>query len=317
LLNHGFPALGRHVVRSSQRAIVTVSAALLIGGTAPSILAAPAAQPPVTIEREQNVSWLSPDQAAALNVGIEVLVPSWVPAPFDTVAPSISASGGYYEVYWMIPGQPSTFLQIEAIAGGQFPSGSPADLNIELTVNDSVQGWQAIHDVGIPQGSATPIYDRVWWIANGVLYSVNSWNMTGSDTMSLANSLIPLQVPAAPVAEEPVAEVPVEQPMSPPTDASGGTGPVVEDVPVVTDTSTSQTTQETSAPVTDAQDSGSVTTSDSTTSDVTSAPETGDTGSGEAGNGDLPSDGTDGPRPPVTGSDGTGGARDLALPRIP
>jgi hypothetical protein len=42
-----------------------------------------------------------------------------------------------------------------------------------------------------------------------------------------------------------------------------------------------------------------------------------DASSAESTSGDLPSDGTDGPAPPVTGSDGTGGARDLALPRIP
>jgi hypothetical protein len=312
LLNHGFPAPGRHLVTSSKRAMVAVATVFLVGGTSPAIRAAPIPEPVVTIDRAQNVNWLSPDQAAALNVGIDVLVPSWVPVPFDSVAPSISASNGYYELYWVVPGLPSTFLQIEGIAGGSFPAGSEANLNNELFINASVQGWEAIHDVGVPEGSDAPIYDRVWWIANGVLYSVNSWNMAGSDSMSLANSLISLQVPAPPVAEEPVAQDPMEEFETPPSDASGGTGPVVDDVPVLDDT----------VPVQEAPAEEPVTDDGTTDTSVVESDVPSETVPEEAGStggvgGDLPSDGTDGPPPPVTGSDGTGGTRDIALPHMP
>jgi hypothetical protein len=309
LLNHGFPALGRHFVTSSKRAIIAVAAVLLVGGTAPAILASPVSAPVVSIDHAQNVDWLSPEQAAALNVGIDVLVPSWVPAPFDSVVPSISTSSGYYELYWVVPGQPSTFLQIEGIAGGSFPAGSEANLNNELFVNATVQGWEAIHDVGVPEGSDAPIYDRVWWIANGVLYSVTSWNMTGSDSMSLANSLISLQVPVPPAAEEPIPQEPVEEFEAPPTDASGGTGPVVDEVPVVEEAPAPVGEE----PVTD----GGTTDASVAEPQVSSEAASEDASSAESTSGDLPSDGTDGPEPPVTGSDGTGGARDLALPRIP
>src|SRR5699024_4106608 len=149
---------------------------------------------------------------ASLDLPLDVMVPTWVPEPFNEVAPSVSGSGGYYELYWMISGGAPTFLDIQGTVGGSLPTGSPADLNKQLSVNASVQGWDAIHDIGIPAGSETPIYDLVWWVANGVLYTVSSNNMTGSDSLSLANSLVVLQPPVseeAPPVDE--AEPPVNE----------------------------------------------------------------------------------------------------------
>jgi len=177
-------------------------------------------QPASSYVAQQNVDWLSADSASSLDLGFPVLVPGWIPEPFSG-EPSVSASDGYYSLYWMNGGGDPTFLQITGQVGGSLPAGSPYDLNVELFVNASVQGYDAIHDV-------TPIYDQVWWIADGVLYTVNSRNMTGSDSLSLANSLSALSVPSteqetAPeptaVAEEPTA-VPTDVPAAPETESS-------------------------------------------------------------------------------------------------
>ncbi|HVL24953.1 MAG TPA: hypothetical protein VM450_12775 [Thermomicrobiales bacterium] len=310
--NLGIPAPGRRFAASSKRALVIAAAALLLGGATPAILAAPVPQSPASFAVAQNVDWLSADQAALLSVGIDVLVPSWVPAPFDSVSPSISASDGYYELYWMVSGSSPTFLQVTGTAGGALPAGSPADLNKELGINDSVQGWPAIHDIGVPAGSGTPIYDQVWWQANGVLYSVSSLNMTGSDTMSLANSLVSLQVPSAP-AQEPAPAQPVEIPTIP-SEATGDNGPAVDEVPASVDTTQAQDTSSTDTQEADTQ---SVDQPAETDTSGTTGEEPAPASSGDEPSGPLPSDGTDGPRPPVTGGDGTGGTQDIILPRIP
>lgn len=169
----------------------------------------------------QNVDWLSAEQASLLALDFPVLVPGFIPGPF-TGTPSISASGGYYSLYWMVSSGTPTFLQITGEVGGGLPAGSPADLNVELSVNANVQGSQAIHDV-------TSIYDTVWWISGGVLYTVSSRNMTGSDSLSLANSLYALQAPAAPEPEpepavdvdQPVPEVATNQPVDEDVSPSG------------------------------------------------------------------------------------------------
>lgn len=161
---------------------------LLITLWAGSVTAAPGRPQRFTASRAQNVDYLSGGAAQSLDVGIDVLVPASVPAPFGG-APQIEASSGYYSLYWMVPGTPATFLQVSGTAGGSLPAGSPADLNNELSINASVRGADAIHDV-------TSIYDNVWWIEGGVLYEVSSLNMTGADTMGLADSLISLQAPS-------------------------------------------------------------------------------------------------------------------------
>jgi len=171
--------------RTVRKRLLAVGAGfILLGGTlALPVLpatAGPSATQSVRVAA-QNVDWLSSDAAASLNLGFTVLVPSWVPAPFGG-APSISTAGGYYSLYWMNAGGDPTFLQITGQVGGALPAGSPYDLNNQLFVNASVNGYDAIHDV-------TPIYDQVWWIQDGVLYNVNSKNMAGTDSLSLANSL--------------------------------------------------------------------------------------------------------------------------------
>ncbi|MBN9013779.1 MAG: hypothetical protein J0H25_12265 [Rhizobiales bacterium] len=117
-------------------------------------------------------------------------MPSDVPTPFSG-EPAISASSGYYNLYWLIPGSPPTFLSITGEAGGTIPDYSKYDRNVQLTANASVNGADAYHDL-------TPIYDLVYWKVNGVVYSVESRNMTGTDSLSLANSLVVLTPPAAP-----------------------------------------------------------------------------------------------------------------------
>ena len=193
-------------------AVFLLLAMLIASLSIQSSVAAPAAPSDETRAAAQNVDWMTADQAASLGLDFTVLVPSWVPAPFGG-GPSVEAGGGYYSLYWMIPGGDPTFLQVTGEVGGALPAGSPADLNQQLSVNASVQGYDAIHDV-------TSIYDNVWWVAGGVLYTVSSKNMTGTDSLSLANSLIALEAPAA--------QEPAPEPTSPPAqqEAPGPTGSV-------------------------------------------------------------------------------------------
>jgi hypothetical protein len=289
----------------------------------------------MTIASFQNVDWMSPETAASLDIGMNVMVPTWIPAPFSGVAPSVTAAGGYYQLYWMVPGGAPTFLYIEGTVGGSLPAGSPADLNKQLSVNASVQGWSAIHDIGIPAGSETPIYDQVWWVANGVLYTVSSNNMTGSDSLSVANSMIVLQSPVAaqpdppteapyvpPVEPEPVEPEPVvQQPVveEPSYEEPVSEAPVVDEpaAPVVTSEPRSVDTGTVSEPRVVVTEEAVGSNGGDTETDGTG------TSSGGAGpwspdrfDSDLPSDGTSGPMPPVIGGDGTGGLYDTALPNI-
>jgi hypothetical protein len=325
LQNHATPAMLTRLTRVSKRSLMIAGAALFLGGATPAVIAAPGMGAVVSYSQAQNVDWLSTDQAQSLDVGIDVLVPSWVPAPFDAVAPSISSAGGYYEIYWMVPGLPPTFLQITGIAGGGLPAGSPADLNRQLEINDSVQGWPAIHDLGIPAGSDTPIYDQVWWIANGVLYSVSSNNMSGSDSLSLANALVSLEIPAAPV-EEPTVPV-VEEPVpTMPAEAPSEAGPVLEDPPVTVEVPTQAPVVEQPAtddnvvvPETDVPVDAPAPTEATAPTEVPASTTPSESLDGVGGTtgpiGNVPSDGTGGPRPPIFGGDGTGGVQDIALPR--
>lgn len=316
-----------HPVRSIRLTIVALVALLLaFGGMSPHTLAAPGAGTSTPMIRAQNVDWMSAEMAARLDLPMDVLVPAWVPAPFDGSPPSVTASGGYYQIYWMVPGGSPTFLYIEGTAGGSMPAGSPADLNKPLSVNASVQGWNAIHDIGIPAGSDTPIYDQVWWVANGVLYTVSSNNMTGSDSLSLANSLVVLQGPTAdpPVAEAPVVEAPA--------------GPSAPEAPAAPETSSGNNGGGSSAPSSglSASEADSAPAAESTSGSTESptgegasegerSPERESSGAGERVrdawspdryDGTAPSDGTSGPLPPIIGTDGTGGLFDTALPSI-
>ena len=178
----------------------------LLAGNHFTLSAAPGGDAGHVAARAQNVEWLSTESAAKFaGVEFDVLVPTAVPGPFGG-EPAIRASNGAYSLYWMITGGPPTFLEITGVAGGSMPAGSPADLNIPLEINASVQGYQAIHDL-------TEIYDNVWWQAGGVLYTVSSRNLTSTDSLSLANALVPLTIPAPTDSGE--GEEPVEEPEPP------------------------------------------------------------------------------------------------------
>ena len=131
--------------------------------------------------------WLSPETAARLSVGIDVLVPSYVPAPFAG-EPEVQTSDGFYSLYWLIPGAPPTYLRITGTAGGEIPAFSYYDRNVQLEQNDSVMGYPAWHD-------DTPIYDLVYWQVGNIVYTVESHNLAGDTTMGIANSLISLVIP--------------------------------------------------------------------------------------------------------------------------
>lgn len=273
------------------------------------------------IERFQNVDYLSTDQGAALDLGFTVLVPDWIPSPFGG-SPSVDASGGYYSLYWMNDSGDPTFLQVEGIVGGGLPAGSPYDLNVQLSINASVNGIGAIQDV-------TPIYDAVWWIQGGVLYKVESRN-SGTDSLSLANSLIAFQPPLYEPEPEPT-DVPVPEPTTPPdtgepTDNTGGedvpTEPDPTDVPSTDDSSTDTMEQSATGSSTseDTSTSEDVPTDSTTTdagSDGTTAPTPTPVSTDGTGESSVSSDGTGGASIPTYGGDGTGGTLDVVvtLPR--
>lgn len=236
----------------------------------------------------QGVGWLSDDSVSYLtSSGITVMVPSWVPGPVNGVAPEISAGGGSYGIYFYYSG--TTFLYITGVAGGGFPGGSEANLNVPLSINASVQGYSAIQDIGIPEGSSTPIYDKVMWIQNGVLYTVMG-NGLDTDSLTLANSSVALYAPAPPA----------------PTD-----------VPVVSqpdESSSSSSTTSSNSSVTSGNTGSTVQTSSGTSDPTEVAPTPTPTLSSDGTDGAIypsptePTDGTSGPIPPVTANDGTGGA---------
>ncbi len=285
----------------------------------------------VSAVRAQNVDWMTADQAATLDLSFNVMVPNGIPAPFAG-SPSMSASSGYYSLYWVNYGGAPTFLQITGEVGGSLPAGSPADLNQQLSINASVQGYEAIHDV-------TSIYDNVWWIAGGVLYTVSSNNMQSTDSLSLADSLIALQPPvqqelvpvvtptprppAPTTAPQPegqvdsgagggvVAAVPGTEPVTPASNVADATGGVV----AATEPSPEEPTEDGPAPTTTTPDTAAESTSDDDgTGGLASFLEADTAGLVNALAGSVAlSDGTAGPSRP-TGGDGTGGIRQIAIP---
>jgi hypothetical protein len=281
--------------------------ALLIAGslTIPaSGLAAPGLPHGTATSQFQNVDYISAEDAAALDLGFTVLVPGWVPSPFGG-SPSIDAGGGYYSLYWMNSGGSPTFLQVEGQVGGSLPAGSPYDLNNQLSINATVQGYAAINDV-------TPAYDAVWWIAGGVLYKVESLNM-GTSSLDLANSLVAFQAPSAPEPEP--TDIPVVAPTDPPVDepavqepeeSAGGSQEelVVDESEAQADEPATSTADESSTGES-ATDGGDGTTAD----EPTSVPSDG------TGEPFVTSDGTGGASVPAIGSDGTGGTIDVVARR--
>lgn len=149
-----------------------------------SVSAAPARPASVVSARFDIPSWLSAGTASRLDLGFDVLVPGDVPAPFGG-EPAVDASDGFYSLYWLIPGAPPTYLLISGEAGGAIPDFSYYDRNVQLEINADVRGTPAYHDL-------TPIYDKVYWETGGIVYTVDSHNMEGTDSLSLANRLFPL-----------------------------------------------------------------------------------------------------------------------------
>jgi hypothetical protein len=227
----------------------------------------------------------------------------------------------------MNAGGDPTFLHVTGQVGGGLPAGSPYDLNNELFINASVMGYDAIHDV-------TPAYDAVWWIAGGVLYKVESRN-SGTDSLSLANSLIAFVGPSIPDPEPTLAPEPTSPPAPEPTipPAPAPTSPPENEVPVdegdepqseapVDSAPTEVATGEADAPAEDV-DPGGTDEGSAPTAEV-EAEEIGDlpvnlvnntlTNDG-TGQSSVSSDGTGGPDVPTVGGDGTGGAGDIYVPR--
>ena len=125
---------------------------------------------------------MSPETAATLDLGFDVLVPGYVPQPFAG-EPAVTASEGFYSLYWVMPGTPPTFLQITGEVGGTIPDYSKHDRNVQLVENAEVQGNPAYHDL-------TPIYDLVYWQVGSVVYTVESHNLGDDDSLALANGLL-------------------------------------------------------------------------------------------------------------------------------
>jgi len=284
----------------------------------------------------QNVDYIGADSGAVLDLEFPVLVPGWVPAPFGG-SPSIDAGSGHYSLYWMNSGGEPTFLQVTGQIGGGLPAGSPFDLNVELFINASVQGYGAIHDV-------TPAYDAVWWIAGGVLYKVESRN-SGTDSLTLANSLIAFVPPVVqePTSPPPEATLPLPEPTSAPlpeatspsqppvvsepssaSDSGSNSGgsttspesPAGETVqsPSSEESETSQPSQ--TSPATQSPDAPEDSSSSSAPSSTTSqeALELVPTESDGTGNPAVTSDGTGGAEVMVIGGDGTGGTNVVMIP---
>jgi hypothetical protein len=142
---------------------------------------------PQAVVHQTLPDWMPPQTAAQLDVGIDVLVPLSIPAPFSGV-PQVSASSGYYSLYWFVGGGAPTLLQIIGTAGGEIPAYSKYDRNVQLTANASVNGATAYRDL-------TPIYDLVYWKLGNVVYSVESQN-SSVDSLTIASGLAVLAVPA-------------------------------------------------------------------------------------------------------------------------
>jgi len=314
-------------LRTRFRALIVASALTLLWASPTSIFAGPdQGAASVAFAVAQNVDYIGPETGASLDLGFPVLVPSWVPGPFGG-SPSVDAGGGYYSLYWMNSGGEPTFLQVTGQVGGALPAGSPYDLNVQLFINSSVQGYGAIHDI-------TPAYDTVWWIAGGVLYKVESRN-SSTDSVTLANSLIAFVPPSAPEPEpepEPTSPPPVVEEPDPvtsepdpvtsepvsdsvgsttlPADDALPTDPLVDDAtggnaPVDT---VSDESSETSDPAATDDDAGDQTQS------ADEAPVVASDGTGDTL---YSSDGTGGAQNLVVGSDGTGGTIDVIIPRQP
>ncbi len=309
------------------RSLIAASALAVICASPATVLAVPG-QPAggAATSIAQNVDYIGPDAGSALDLDFPVLVPSWVPGPFGG-SPSIDSGGGYYSLYWMNAGGEPTFLQVTGQVGGALPAGSPYDLNVQLFINASVQGYGAIHDV-------TPAYDTVWWIAGGVLYKVESRN-SSTDSLTLANSLITFVAPSAPGPEpepEPTSPPVVDEPepdtvdpepgTTAPNESSGGSTTLPADETGTTDPEAEVAPSDSGeeGPAEDAAEPESAPAEqepDEQAADVPETPEVPPIASDGTGDTGFSSDGTGGAQNLVVGGDGTGGTVDVVIPRRP
>jgi hypothetical protein len=208
---------------------------MALGGIDASVVAAPNPPAETSNAAAQNVEWMNADTARTLDIGFAVLVPGSIPAPFSS-SPSVSASGGYYQLYWGPSGL--TFLQIEGVVGAALPAGSEADLNNQLSINASVRGYDAIHDL-------TDVYDTVWWIEGGVRYKVSGRGL-GIGSLDIANTLVTL-VPPDPLpepTEPPVVEEPEETPDPDPDPEETPDGEESTETPDADSTAEAEATEE-------------------------------------------------------------------------
>lgn len=164
-------------------AVAWLIAGLLLVPVSPGrrAIAAPAHPLAAEVVRRVTPDWISAGTAARLDLGFDVLVPAHLPAPISG-APQVETNDGAYSLYWMKRGGAPTFLQVAGAVGGQIPAYSEYDRNNQLTINARVQGHDAYHDL-------TPVYDLVYWRAGDIAYSVNSRNLSDTDTLSVADAL--------------------------------------------------------------------------------------------------------------------------------
>ena len=190
---------GRSRLERAQRWTIALLVAALTTGSLLSLAGRPA--PPASAGALAPApSWIDPDTASRLALGFAVLVPGWIPAPFAD-QPAVTASEGSYELYWVITGGDPTFLDITGTVGGDIPDFSWYDRNNELQQNAEVGGVPAYRDL-------TPIYDNVYWQVGDVVYTVSSQGLTETDSLSLANALVPLDQEQEPTAAPPSPPAP-------------------------------------------------------------------------------------------------------------
>lgn len=151
---------------------------------APVALANPLPGSPGSQSTPSVADWLSDESRQQLQPGFNLLVPDVIPTPLSG-KPAITSYDGFYQLYWVNPGVPPTFLSISGETGGEISAYSKADRNILLIQNADVAGYPAYHDL-------TAIYDLINWQVGYVVYSLESRNLDSTDSLALTNSLAQL-----------------------------------------------------------------------------------------------------------------------------
>jgi len=167
------------------RICVIIWVTFFLGILAPPVaLANPLPGSPGSQSTPSVADWLSDESRQQLQPGFNLLVPDVIPTPLSG-EPAITSYDGFYQLYWVNPGVPPTFLSISGEMGGEISAYSKADRNILLIQNADVAGYPAHHDL-------TAIYDLVYWQVGDVVYSLESRNLDSTDSLALTNSLAQL-----------------------------------------------------------------------------------------------------------------------------